>query len=147
IGNGNDQTQYVVDGQIMERYHHISHRVRSDGADGDPIPDAELLHHKIDKKFAGYFEYLLERLSSVQTPTGTLLDDGVSAWFNDLASGPPHGSKPVPWVLAGGAAGKLHTGQYISGDFTINKMLNTIGAAVGMTNAEGAPLDDFGDAG
>lgn len=147
IGNGNDQTQYVVDGQVMERYHHISHRVRSDGSDGDPIPDAELLHHKIDKKFAGYFEYLLEKLSSVQTPTGTLLDDGVSAWFNDLASGPPHGSKPVPWVLAGGAAGKLHTGQYISGDFTINKMLNTIGAAVGMTNAEGAPLDDFGDAG
>lgn len=145
IGNGNDQTQYVIDGQVMERYHHISHRVRSDGSDGEPIPDAELLHHRIDKKFAGYFKYLLERLDSVETPTGTLLDDGVSAWFNDLASGPPHGSKPVPWVLAGGAAGNLHTGQYLRGDYTINKVLNTIGAAVGMTNGDGAPLDDFGD--
>jgi hypothetical protein len=147
IGNGNDQTQYVIDGQVMERYHHISHRVRSDGSDGEPIPDAELLHHRIDKKFAGYFKYLLDRLDSVETPTGTLLDDGVSAWLNDLASGPPHGSKPVPWVLAGGAAGHLHTGQYLRGDYTINKMLNTIGAAVGMTNGAGAPLDDFGDPG
>lgn len=147
IGNGNDQTQYTIDGKIVERYHHISHRVHSDGADGEPIPDAELLHHKIDKKFAGYFKYLLDKLSAIQTPQGTLLDDGVSAWFNDLASGPPHGSKPVPWVLAGGAAGALQTGQYIRGDFTINKMLNTIGAAVGMKNAQGEPLDDFGDAG
>jgi hypothetical protein len=147
IGNGNDQTQYVIDGQVMERYHHISHRVRSDGSDGEAIPDAELLHHRSDKKFAGYFKYMLDKLSSVQTPTGTLLDDGVSAWLNDLASGPPHGSKPVPWVLAGGAGGALKTGQYIRGDFSINKILNTIGAAVGVKNGEGAPLDDFGDGG
>lgn len=147
IGNGNDQTQYTIDGRVVERYHHISHRVHSDGADGEPLRDAELLHHKIDKKFAGYFKYLLDKLDSVKTPTGTLLDDGVSAWFNDLASGPPHGSKPVPWVLAGGAAGALRTGQYRRGDYTINKMLNTIGAAVGMKNSEGAPLDDFGDSG
>jgi hypothetical protein len=147
IGNGNDQTQYVIDGQVMERYHHISHRVRSDGATGEAIPNAELMHHRIDKKFAGYFKYLLDKLSSVETPTGTLLDEGVSAWFNDLADGPPHGSRPVPWVLAGGAAGALRTGQYIRGDYQINRMLNTIGAAVGLKNSAGAPLDDFGDSG
>jgi hypothetical protein len=147
IGNGNDQTQYVIDGQTFERFHHISHRVRSDGSDGEAIPDAELLHHRIDKHFAGYFKYLLDKLASVTTPTGTLLDDGVSAWLNDLASGPPHGSKPVPWVLAGGAGGALKTGQYVRGDWSINRMLNTIGAAVGVKNSEGAPLDDFGDPG
>lgn len=147
IGNGNDQTQYTVDGQVLERYHHISHRVRSDGATGEAIPDAELQHHKVDKKFAGYFKYLLEKLDAIETPTGTLLDDGVAAWFNDLSDGPPHGSRPLPWVLAGGAGGALQTGQYRQGDWTINKMLNTIGAAVGVKNDAGAPLDDFGDAG
>lgn len=147
IGNGNDQTQYTIDGRVVERYHHISHRVHSDGAEGEPIADAELLHHKIDKKFAGYFKYLLEKLDAVKTPTGTLLDDGVSAWFNDLASGPPHGSRPVPWVLAGAAGGALRTGQYSRGDYTINKMLNTIGAAVGVRGAQGQVLDDFGDPG
>jgi hypothetical protein len=144
IGNGNDQTQYIIDGVKFERYHHISHRVRSDGSDGAEIPDAEELHHKIDKKFATYFKYLLDKLSSFSTPTGTLLDDGATVWFNDLADGPPHGSTNLPWVVAGGAGGKLKCGQYIRGNFTVNKIHNSIGAALGLTNAAGQPLDDFG---
>jgi hypothetical protein len=146
IGNGNDQTQYIIDGVKFERYHHISHRVKSDGEDGEAIPDAEELHHKIDKKFAGWYKYLLDKLSSFTTPTGTLLDDGATVWFNDLADGPPHGSTNLPWVIAGGAAGALKTGQYIRGNFTINKLHNSIGTALGLTNAAGQPLDDFGAA-
>jgi hypothetical protein len=146
IGNGNDQTQYIIDGVKFERYHHISHRVRSDGSDGVAIPDAEELHHKIDKKFAGYYKYLLDKLSSFVTPTGTLLDDGATVWFNDLADGPPHGSTNLPWVVAGGAGGALKTGQYLRGNFTVNKIHNSIGAALGLTNASGQPLDDFGAA-
>jgi len=145
IGNGNDQTQYTVEGQVMERYHHISHRVRSDGGEGEAIPDAELLHHKIDKKFAGYYKYLLDKLSSIVTPTGTLLDDGVAVWLNDLASGPGHSSSDLPWVLAGGCCGALRTGQFLEGEWGINRIHNTIGAAVGLTNESGAPLDDFGN--
>jgi hypothetical protein len=144
IGNGNDQTQYVIDGVKFERYHHISHRVRSDGSDGEEIPDAEELHHEIDKHFAGYFKYLLDKLSSFTTPTGTLLDDGASVWFNDLADGPPHGSTNLPWVVAGSAGGALKTGQYVRGNFTINKIHNSIGTALGLTNAAGQALDDFG---
>jgi hypothetical protein len=143
IGNGNDQTQYTIDGVKFERYHHISHRVRSDGSDGAAIPDAEELHHKIDKHFAGYFKYLLDKLSSFVTPTGTLLDDGATVWLNDLADGPPHGSTNVPWVVAGGAGGKLKTGQYIRGNFGINKIHNTIGAALGVMS-NGQLLNDFG---
>jgi hypothetical protein len=144
IGNGNDQTQYVIDGTRFERYHHISHRVRSDGSDGEAIPDAEELHHRIDKHFAGYFKYLLDKLSSFTTPTGTLLDDGATVWMNDLADGPPHGSTNVPWVVAGGAGGKLKTGQYLRGNYGINKIHNTIGAALGVTGAGGELLNDFG---
>jgi hypothetical protein len=148
VGNGNDQTQFYINGRTFERFHHISHRVRSDGASGEAIPDAEELHHQIDKHFAGYFKYLLDKLSAIQTPTGTLLDDGIAIWFNDLADGPPHASRPVPWVLAGSAGGNLRTGQYVRGDWTINKIHNVIGAALGMTNAAGSgPLDDFGDSG
>lgn len=145
VGNGNDQTQYIIGGQKFERYHHISHRVRSDGAAGEAIPDAEGLHHQIDKHFAGYFKYLLDKLASFKTPTGTLLDDGASVWFNDLADGPAHSSTNLPWIVAGGASGKLKTGQYIRGNFTVNKIHNSIGAAVGLTNGAGQPLDDFGD--
>ncbi|HTN82871.1 MAG TPA: hypothetical protein VL242_04280, partial [Sorangium sp.] len=51
----------------------------------------------------------------------------------------------VPYILAGGAAGYLKTGQFIDRKVTNNKLLNTIGAAVGCTNGQGGPLDDFGD--
>jgi hypothetical protein len=154
IGNGNDQTQYVINGVKQERFHHISHRIHSDGAEGDPIPDADKKHHEIDRLFARWFRYLLDRLSSYDTPSGKLLDQGVAVWLNDLASGPPHGSNNLPYVCAGSCGGALSTGKYIdAGDVpkyqfvTHNKFLNTIGAAVGAKNAEGGPLDDFGDPG
>jgi len=67
-------------------------------------------------------------------------------WFNDLSDGPPHGSTNLPWVVAGSAGGALKTGQYLKGNYTINKIHNSIGAALGVTNAAGQPLDDFGDA-
>lgn len=153
IGNGNDQTQFVIDGVVQERFHHISHRINGDGDVGDPIPNAVDKHHRIDLKFAGLFKYLLDQLSSYTTPNGNLLDQGVAVWTNDLANGPPHGSRNLPYVCAGSAGGYLRTGQYVNAgtgtgynDYvTNNKFLNTIGAAVGCTNASGAPLDDFGD--
>jgi Protein of unknown function (DUF1552) len=151
IGNGNDQTQFVINGVKQERYHRISHRVDSDGATGTAIVDAVSKHHQIDLKFAGFYKALLDKLSAYKTPTGTLLDDGIAIWFNDLADGPPHGSNNVPWICAGGAGGALRTGQYLDAGqgagklVTNNKILNTIGAAVGVKNAAGAPLDDFGD--
>jgi hypothetical protein len=153
IGNGNDGTQYVIDGVVQERFHHISHRINGDGDVGDPIPGAVDKHHRLDLKFAGIFKYLLDRLSGYTTPTGTLLDQGVTIWTNDLGNGPPHGNRNLPYVCAGSCGGYLRTGQYVSArtgtgynDFTThNKFLSTIGAAVGVTNAQGQPLDDFGD--
>lgn len=152
VGNGNDQTQYSINGQVYERFHHISHRINGDGADGTPIADADVKHHDIDKHFAGYFKYLLEQLSQYTTPTGTMLDEGVSVWLNDLSTGPPHGTNNLPYVLAGSAGGYLKTGAYVDAkggakdSMTHNRFLSTIGAAVGCKNAQGAPLDDFGDA-
>jgi hypothetical protein len=53
-------------------------------------------------------------------------------------------------VLAGSAGGFLRQGEYVKadgGDYDPNnsQLLNTIGTAVGLTNADGGPLDDFGD--
>lgn len=152
IGNGNDQTQYEINGVKQERFHHISHRIKSDGSTGDPIPDADKKHHAIDRQFARWFKYLLDQLDSYDTPDGKLLDQGVAIWLNDLASGPPHGSNNLPYVCAGSAGGALKVGQFIDvGDDKAykytphNQFLNTIGAAVGVKNGND-PLDNFGDA-
>ena len=152
IGNGNDQTQYTINGEMYERFHHISHRINGDGSEGTAIENADVKHHDVDKHFAGYFKYLIEQLDSHKTATGSMLDEGVSVWLNDLSSGPPHGSNNLPYVLAGGAGGFLKTGQYVDAvggakeQMAHNRFLSTIGAAVGCKNEAGETLDNFGDA-
>ncbi len=146
IGDGNDGTQYTIDGVQFPRYHQISHRIFSDGSEGDPIPDAQGKHHVIDREHAKMFKHLLERLSLYSTEGGTLLDDSVAIWCNDLGAGVSHTYKNVPWICAGSCGGFLKTGQYIdAGDVTHNKFHNTILSAVGLTNGEGGHVDDFGD--
>jgi hypothetical protein len=152
IGNGNDQSQYTINGTKYERFHHISHRINSDGSDGTPIENAAQKHHDIDKLFANIFKTLISTLDSYKTPTGSLLDEGVSVWLNDLSTGPAHATQNMPYVCAGSCAGVLKNGVYVEAAtgksyVTHNKFLSTIGAAVGCKNAAGAPLDDFGDAG
>jgi hypothetical protein len=147
IGTGNDGTRYYVNGVLQNTYHRISHRIDSDGSEGTPIPNADLLHHEIDKIFAGIFKRFLDRLALYPGPSGgSLLDESVVLWTNDLASGPPHSYSNVPQVIAGGAAGFLRTGQYIdAGNVTHNKLLNTIINAVGIRNGDQSYYDSFGD--
>ncbi len=148
VGEGNDQTEYEVDGVRLPRFHWISHRIYSDGGDGMPIPDAVTLHHQVDRLQLQMFRYLLDQLDAYPSVYGgTLLDDSVAVWLNDLGNGPPHGGTNVPWLLAGSAGGRLRTGQFVDlGGVGINRVLSTLLDAVGCTHADGTPLDDFGDA-
>ena len=147
IGTGNDQTRYYVNGVLQNTYHRISHRIDGDGSEGAPIPNADLLHHEIDKIFAGMFVHLLERLDMFPGPSGgTLLDDAVALWTNDLGAGVSHTYENIPQVLAGRGGGFLRTGQFIdAGGVTHNKLLNTVINAVGIRQAGGAYYDGFGD--
>jgi hypothetical protein len=139
IGTGNDQTRFTVDGVLQNTFHRISHRIDSDGSEGDPIPNADLLHHKIDRLFAQMFKNLLDRLSLYPGPSGgTLLDDCIAVWTNDLANGPPHSYRNVPQIIAGSGGGFLRQGAYVdAGDVSHNKLFNTILAAHGVMDASG----------
>ncbi|HSN99781.1 MAG TPA: DUF1552 domain-containing protein [Candidatus Nanopelagicales bacterium] len=146
IGDGNDSTEYTINGVRQKSFHKISHRIDSDGADGPPIEGAMELHHQIDRIHGRMFKYLLDRLSAYDLGAGSLLDYGVAMWTADLAD-KYHSYNNIPYVLAGGASGFLRTGRYVdAGGVTNNLILNTIGAAVGCRNESGGPLDNFGDA-
>jgi hypothetical protein len=147
IGTGNDGTRYYVDGVLQNTFHRISHRIDGDGSEGDPIPNADMLHHKIDRIFAQTFKHLLDRLDSYAGYSGgTLLDDTVAVWTNDLSNGPPHSYNNIPQVIVGRGGGFLQTGQYIdAGNVTHNRFLNTIISASGLTNGSGGYYDSFGD--
>ncbi len=147
IGEGNDQTQYVVGGSKLPRFHWISHRIQGDGSEGEPIPNAVELHHEVDKIQLGFYRYLLEELDAYESPYGgRLLDDCAAVWMNDLSAGLSHGGRNVPWILAGGAGGNLRMGQFLDlgGDVTYERILNTILSAVGCTDGSGGPVEDFG---
>lgn len=144
IGDGNDSTEYTIDGTKQYSYHWISHRIQGDGETGAVIANAMEMHHKIDKIHGNLMKYLLDKLSSYKLDSGTLLDSGVVVWTNDVAN-KYHSYSNVPYVLAGGAKGFLETGQFIdAGNVTNNKMWNVVGSAVGCRN-DGKNMDNFGD--
>ncbi|MBL8951510.1 MAG: DUF1552 domain-containing protein [Myxococcaceae bacterium] len=153
VGAGNDAaTRYrrLDNGQLMENYHYISHRVESHGSSGTAIPEAHMLHGMVDRHFARTFKYLLDTLAAYPTADGqTMLDKGVCAWYNDNSDGPPHAITNIPWVLAGSCSGYFKQGQYldVQTGTAVNhsKLLNTILTAVGVRKPGNLPVDNFGD--
>lgn len=160
VGTGNDKTIYDLPQRYP--YHWISHRIKGDGGRGTKvsIKDAAYLHYKINRIQARWFKYLLDRLSQYTTATGTLLDDTVALWTNDLATG-FHGYSNLPNIIAGSGGGYLKTGQFIDARTTGNKggtrhrgdwvshgqIYNTILNAVGVGEVLGEPVTDFGHKG
>lgn len=147
MGSGNDSTRYYVDGIQQNTYHRISHRIDDDGSNGPPIPNADRLHHQIDRIHARMFKYFLDRVSMYTGPSGeTLLHDCVAVWMNDLSKGPPHSLDNMPWVVAGSGGGYLKQGEYINvGGKPHNMFLNTLISANGITAEGGGPYTSFGE--
>jgi hypothetical protein len=146
IGGCNDGCQYTINGVKQPSYHYISHRVMSDGGSGTPIPNAEDLHHQIDKIYANYYKYFLDKMSAYTLPQGgNLLDSSVNLWTNSISDGPGHSGKSIPAVMSGGAGGFLKTGIYIKTTGYTSKILNTMITACGCTKPDGSPLDNFND--
>ncbi len=152
IGDRIDDHVFTLNGQSF-KFHDASHRAVNNGLE---------LHHQCDRLFANHYKYLLDLLTGYTTPTGPLLDQGVAIWTNQCATG-AHSFSNVPWILAGTANGFFKKGQFIQvgtgqmpggkqdgvgGDPSVsgvNKMLNTLLTAAGVTKAGGAPTDDFGE--
>ena len=74
---------------------------------------------------------MIGKLKAVKEGNGTLLDNMLMFWSNELGVGGTHEYSNVPYVLAGKLQGKLTTGRYI--DFLGNKTaaLGTSAGVVG----------------
>ena len=135
IGDREDDHQLTLSGTTFV-YHTASHRSITNGAE---------LCRQVDRLHAGYFKFLLDQLATYTTPTGTMLDQGVTVLTNQVANG-AHSFTRVPWILCGTANGYLKTGQFLDvGKVVGNQMLNTLLNAAGLRKADGSPVDDFGD--
>jgi hypothetical protein len=152
IGDRIDDHVYTYNGQSA-KFHDVSHRQVANAVD---------FHHYLDRMMLNYYKYLLDTVSQYNTPTGPLLDQGVTIYTNQCATG-AHSFSNIPWIQAGTANGYFKKGQYVvvgtgaqpggsqdgkGGDASVsgvNKMLNTLLTAAGVTKTGGAPTDDFGD--
>ncbi|TWT52215.1 hypothetical protein KOR42_30830 [Thalassoglobus neptunius] len=85
---------------IEEGHHSLSH---------DPDLNAESQEKltKINVWFAEQIHYLLKRLEETPEPggEGSLLDNTMVVWTNELGKGNSHTLKNIPWVLIGNAPG------------------------------------------
>jgi hypothetical protein len=91
-----------------DRGHHtISH-------DSDDNADSVEMLTKINVWYAEQFAYLLAKLDGMQEGTGTVLDNCVVFWGNELGRGNVHSHWPMPFVLAGSGGGLLQTGRFLT---------------------------------
>jgi hypothetical protein len=118
-------------------HHGISHDFASSGANFEA-------YNRIQAWYAGRLAYFLGKLDSYVEGDRTLLDNTLVLWASEIGESTQHDLTLMPYVLAGGAGGKIRTGRYL--DFSTNRRDNNQ-MLVSMAHAMGAEeLTSFGDA-
>jgi hypothetical protein len=80
-------------------------------------------------------------MSEIPEGDGTLLDNTIVLWCNELGRGNSHTRKKIPWVIAGSGGGALRTGRTLKfPDGTPHNKLH-----VSLLNAFGIETDRFGN--
>lgn len=118
---------------ITDGHHGLSHE-----PDKDEVAQAKLV--KINKWFCGELRYLTEKLASTPEPggTGSLLDNTLIVWTNELGKGNNHTLKNIPFVLVGGGFG-FQMGRSLKLEETAHNRLH-----LALAHAVGHRLETFG---
>jgi hypothetical protein len=84
---------------INDGHHALSHEDKDEAVAGKLV--------KINKWFAGELAYLIQKLATTPEPGdhGTLLDNTLVVWTNELGRGSSHTLDNIPFVMIGGGFG------------------------------------------
>jgi hypothetical protein len=116
---------------ITNEHHLMSHDPTNHGA--------ELT--KINTWYAQQFAYLVSELKKLPEGNGTLLDNTLLFWPNELFIGDTHDRRNLPYILAGKAGGQLKTGRYLQYQGNPHNQLYAT-----FLNMFGVPTTSFGEA-
>jgi hypothetical protein len=111
---------------IEEGHHSLSHEPDNDKSAFDKLK-------RINTWFAGELAYLAKRLAETPEPTGdgTMLDNTLIVWTNELGKGNSHTLDNIPCVLVGGGPG-FKMGRSVKLDRVAhNRLWLTVAAAMG----------------
>jgi len=117
-------------------HHVISHDFSASGANFEA-------YNAIQTWYAEQLAYFLGKLDSYKEGGGSLLDNTLVLWATEIGESTQHDLTLMPYVLAGGASGKVAPGRLL--DFSQdrrdnNQLLVSIAHALGV-----ADLNTFGD--
>ena len=117
---------------VPDRHHDLSH-------EGDSNTDAVNKLVEINRWYAERFAGMMERLARIPEGDGTVLDNTVIVWVNELGKGNSHTRNDMPFVIGGSGGGALRTGRFHRYDRPHNDLWLT------MLRVFGIEDESFGD--
>jgi len=93
----------------------------------------------INRWYAEQLAYMIELMKAIPEGDGTLFDNTLILWGNEMGEGASHNYNNTPWLLAGSCGGAIQTGQHLNyGGQPHGRVL------VSVLNAMGVPAQTFG---
>ncbi len=119
--------------EVKDGHHSASHANNSDG------------YERIARFHLSQLAYLAQKLDSMPEGEGSVLDNSLLMWINNMWIGRKHDNTRLPLVLAGGLGGTLKTGRTL--DFTAEKDENRKMSSLYLSIMDrmGIKLNSFGD--
>ncbi len=96
--------------------HNQSHRLDNAGMQGACVPNAVQNLLKIDGYYTQKFANLVKYLDSIKEDDGTVLDNSVAVWMNEMSDGNAHNLNNSPIIQAGSGGGFFKTGRIVNLD-------------------------------
>ncbi len=114
-----------------------SHHTLSHAGDSNTAAKNKLV--EINRWYAEQLAYLLAKLDSIPEGDGSMLDNTVVLWGNELAVGNKHTRRDHHWVMAGNAGKFFKTGRLVNVNGRTNNDL-----LVSIAHAMGHSISSFG---
>ncbi len=101
---------------------------------------------RVSRFYCSQFAYLASRLDSMQEGAGTVLDNTLVLFVNNMWSGSKHDSTKVPLLTAGSLGGQLKTGRVLDYSDRDDEDRKLCSLYMSIMQRMGLGVDRFGDA-
>lgn len=96
---------------VYQSHHALSHTIFAGTGLQETPQERHLVN--INRWFASQFAYLIGELKKLPEGTGSVLDNTVIVWTNEIGDGHIHDHNVMPYVLAGRGGGYFDTGRFV----------------------------------
>jgi len=120
--------------EVRDGHHSASHDNTSDG------------YERISRFHLSQLAYLATKLNSMPEGNGTVLDNSLLMWINNMWIGRKHDNTRLPLVLAGGLGGTLQTGRTLDYTKEPDENRKICSLYLSILDRMDIKLDSFGDA-